>query len=62
MTNYCSRYLIRVSWLERHLDMVEVPGSSPVTPTIGVVRLRQPSSNLAYEYKSSHMTTRVRIR
>ena len=33
MTNYCSRYLIRVSWLERHLDMVEVPGSSPVTPT-----------------------------
>jgi hypothetical protein len=26
------------------------------------VRLRQPSSNLVYEYKSSHMTTRVRIR
>jgi hypothetical protein len=26
------------------------------------VRLRQPSGNLAYEYKSSHMTTRVRIR
>jgi hypothetical protein len=26
------------------------------------VRLRQPSSNLFYEYKSSHMTTRVRIR
>jgi hypothetical protein len=25
------------------------------------VRLRQPSSNLVYEYKSSHMTTRVRI-
>jgi hypothetical protein len=26
------------------------------------VRPRQPSSNLVYEYKSSHMTTRVRIR
>jgi hypothetical protein len=26
------------------------------------VRLRQPLSNLAYEYKSSHMATRVRIR
>jgi hypothetical protein len=25
------------------------------------VRLRQPSSNLVYEYKSSHMATRVRI-
>ena len=42
--------------------MVEVPGSSPVTPTTGVVRPRQPSGDRAYEYKSSHMATRVRIR
>ncbi len=58
VTVSCRLLLIRSC----HLDMVEVPGSSPVTPTIGVARLRQTSGNLAYEYKSSHMATRVRIR
>jgi len=30
----------RCSGLERHLDMVEVPGSSPVAPTICLVSSR----------------------